>query len=183
MNTEQGRDELRSFMIRLLRHTPHDYGITLDEQGYCSLAELLAAVRKETQWADLGIVDIAQAAGDCRHRRYEISGGRIRAKYGHSVQRLKYEEARPPRILYHGTYKSVLEKLLAEGVKPVRRPYVYLTESPDLAADVGNRQGEAVIVEVEAARAGTEGVKFYLAPNEIWLSDFIPPQYMSLFTD
>lgn len=183
MNTEQGRDELCSFMIRLLRHTPHEYGITLDEQGYCNLSELLAAVRKEPQWADLGIVDIAQAAGDCRHRRYEIAGGRIRAKYGHSVQRLKYEEARPPRILYHGTHKSVLEKLLAEGVKPVRRPYVYLTESPDLAADVGNRQGEAVIVEVEAARAGSEGVKFYLAPNEIWLSDFIPPQYMSLFTD
>lgn len=181
MNAEQGRDELRSFMIRLLRHTPHDFGITLDEQGYCSLAELLAAVRQDPQWAELGIGDIAQAAADCRHRRYEISGDRIRAKYGHSVQRLKYEEACPPRVLYHGTHKNIFERLLAEGVKPVRRPYVYLTESPDLAAVVGNRQGEAVIIEVEGARAGSEGVKFYLAPNEIWLSDYIPPQYMSLF--
>lgn len=29
----------------------------------------------------------------------------------------QYEEACPSRILYHGTYKSVLENLLAEGVK------------------------------------------------------------------
>lgn len=51
----------------------------------------------------------------------------------------QYEEACLPRILCHGTCKSVLENLLAEGVK------------------------------------------FYHAPNEIWLSDDIPPQYMSLF--
>ncbi|WP_206108597.1 hypothetical protein [Paenibacillus thiaminolyticus] len=34
--------------------TSQIYGIDLDEQGYCSLAELLAAVRKEPQWTELG---------------------------------------------------------------------------------------------------------------------------------
>ncbi|SUA50794.1 Uncharacterised protein [Paenibacillus thiaminolyticus] len=34
--------------------TSQIYGINLDEQEYCSLAELLAAVRKEPQWTELG---------------------------------------------------------------------------------------------------------------------------------
>ncbi|RJG26579.1 hypothetical protein DQX05_00620 [Paenibacillus thiaminolyticus] len=53
-----------------------------------------------------------------------------------------------------GPIRASSSNLLAEGLKLVRSPYVYLTESTDLATAVGNRQSEADIIEVEAARLG-----------------------------
>jgi len=43
-------------------------------------------------------------------KRYEISNGKIRALYGHSIpQRIIKEQKCPPEVLYHGTARRFVK--------------------------------------------------------------------------
>ena len=66
-------------------------------------------------------------------RRHEVVGDRIRALYGHSLPgKLRRETAKPPAMLFHGTSPEAAEKILREGLKPMRRQYVHLSVSDRL---------------------------------------------------
>ncbi|MBE0340603.1 hypothetical protein E4V51_04525 [Paenibacillus sp. 28ISP30-2] len=72
----------------------------------------------------------------------------------------------------------VIEKILTEGIKPMGREYVHLSETLEFATLAGSRHGELAILEVNTTSALANNVKFYYANNEVWLSDFVPPQFL-----
>ncbi|WP_338117268.1 RNA 2'-phosphotransferase [Paenibacillus terrae] len=89
-----------------------------------------------------------------------------------------YKEFQPPIVLYHGTNTMVIEKILTEGIKLMGREYVHLYETLEFATLAGSRRGELAILEVNTTSALANNVKFYYANNEVWLSDFVPPQFL-----
>ncbi|MBH5317820.1 RNA 2'-phosphotransferase [Paenibacillus sp. GSMTC-2017] len=167
---------LSKFMSKILRHSPKEFGIILDSDGYCSVESLVAAIQKESRWSKISINDIENVVNNCEKQRYERTGVYIRANYGHSAEKINYKEAMPPSILFHGTNTKVSSIILSEGIKPMGRKYVHLSESIDFATLAGKRRGELVILNIHTQSAYTLGVKFFLANNGVWLSDFIPPE-------
>lgn len=157
MLTEDQEVNLSKFMSKILRHTPEQFGITLDIEGFCSIQELVEAITKEKRWKDITEEDIRLVVNNCSKQRYELVGEFIRANYGHSAERLTYEEANPSTVLYHGTNAKVVEQLLIEGIKPMGRKYVHLSESIEFVS---------------------YGIKFYAANNGVWLADFVPAKYL-----
>lgn len=175
MLTEKQEESLSKFMSKILRHSPDAFGITLDQEGFCKLDDFVSAIRNEARWSSIQNSDIEQVVRHCKKQRYEIVGAFIRANYGHSVERITYKEAKPPALLFHGTNTKVSNIILAEGLKPMGRQYVHLSESLDFATLAGKRRGELAILHVNTELALSLGVSFYLANNGVWLSDFIPP--------
>ena len=96
-------------------------------------------------------------------KRFELTNGKIRALYGHSIPaKIKKEEIIPPEILYHGTSRKAVEAILIEGLKPMKRQYVHLSYNPDIAYDVGKRKDDQpVILQINARNAYEDGVVFY----------------------
>ncbi|WP_233901847.1 RNA 2'-phosphotransferase [Paenibacillus polymyxa] len=105
----------------------------------------------------------------------------IRANYGHSTGRVDYKEATTPTTLYHGTNTKVIQNIFNEGIKPMGRKYVHLSESLEFAILAGKRRGELVILEVDTEKASANQVKFYKANHGVWLADLVPPQYLNKF--
>ncbi|MFF3024031.1 RNA 2'-phosphotransferase [Gottfriedia sp. NPDC057948] len=93
------------------------------------------------------------------------------------TRKLKYNisQKKTPEILYHGTNKKVEELILNEGIKPMGRNYVHLSEGVEFATLAAKRRGEFVILKIDAKNAYENGVKFFYADNEVWLSDYISP--------
>ncbi|OAB41315.1 RNA 2'-phosphotransferase [Paenibacillus glacialis] len=178
MLSNKQEESLSKFMSKILRHTPEQFGIILDHEGYCDVQELIKALRSENRWSDIEEADVIQVVTNCAKQRYEIVNGYIRANYGHSAGRLDYQESVPPTALYHGTNTKVLNKILIEGIKPMGRKYVHLSETLEFATLAGKRRGELVILEVNTAEALANGVKFYVANNGVWLADFVPSKYL-----
>jgi len=167
-------------MSVILRHEPERFGVLLDAEGYTPLDELLVAVRKRypnVSEAELrAVVETVEPA----KQRYSIVEGHIRANYGHSLEgRIQHAGAPPPDLLYHGTAQHVLDAVLAQGISPMARQYVHLTEDRALALRVGARRGTPRLIEVDARRAHAEGVVFYRANRSFWLADEVPPRYLS----
>jgi len=166
---------LSKIMTKILRHTPEEFGVSLDPMdGSCPVSTLLKAIQSQRKWAWVKQEDIEQVVRNSDKQRFEIEDARIRARYGHSHDKVQYIPGEPPAILYHGTNKKALPSILKEGLSPMSRQYVHLSEGTQFAALAGSRRGELVILQVDTLRAKQLGVTFYYAGNEVWLADRVP---------
>ena len=115
-------------------------------------------------------------------KRFTLSedGKRIRAAQGHSVEvALGIEPVVPPETLYHGTATRFLEPIRAEGLKPGSRQQVHLSADEVTAHAVGTRHGKPAILRVAAGDMHRAGHAFYRADNGVWLTDAVPPQFLT----
>lgn len=165
-----------------LRHTPWEYELELDEEGWVSILDLLRALKNENaKWQNLKIEDLVTMIMLSDKKRHEIKDGKIRALYGHSTpSKLQKTQAIPPPILYHGTSSQVLATIQKDGLKPMNRHYVHLSPSKEVAKQVGNRKSRtAVVLEINAKDAHVNGIKFYIGNEHVWLSDLIPSNFIT----
>ena len=158
----------------LLRHSDLP-----DERGWLPIEKLIL----DYGYTELSLKQIV--ANDEKHR-YEFSddGKKIRAIYGHSNHvHIQWEEAIPPKILFHGTAKKNLNSILLEGLKSMSRQYVHLSETTEDAIKVGKRHGDPVVLAIDTQKVIEYGGRFYRAPNGIWLTKCVTPQYLSVLCD
>lgn len=175
-NKEQ---KLSTFMSLILRHEPAKFGVHLATDGSCTIQELTDAINNQPNWSGITREHIKQVVENCSKQRYELRDERIRAKYGHSKVKVPRTPSTPPSTLFHGTNTKVVETILLEGIKKMERD-VHLSEGTEFATLAGKRRGELVILKVDAKKAHEKGVLFYHAGNDVWLSEFIPSQYLSI---
>lgn len=169
------------FLSLVLRHAPERIGIVLDGQGWTSVEDLIAKVNAAGQALDRATLDEIVATSDKQRFTLSPDGSRIRAAQGHSVEvDLDLPPAVPPAVLFHGTARSNVDAILAEGLKPGRRRHVHLSPDVGTARRVGMRHGAPVIFEVGTARMHADGSIFRQADNGVWLTDTVAPAYLTL---
>jgi len=165
-----------------LRHAPWKYELELDNEGWVSIEQLLMALRLDNQWGLLSENDLRTMIEVSDKKRHEIFEGKIRALYGHSVpQKILKTVTTPPSILYHGTARHLVERILSEGLQPMARQYVHLSADIETAILVGKRKdSNPVLLRIEAEKASKEGVKFYQGNNSVCLADSIPSMFIKV---
>ncbi|WP_284238219.1 RNA 2'-phosphotransferase [Paenibacillus glycanilyticus] len=172
---------ISKLMTKILRHTPAQFGVSLNpEDGSCPIDVLLEAIQAQPKWAGITTEDIEQVVRNSEKQRFAIEGGRIRARYGHSHDRVQYTAGHPPAVLYHGTNKNALPSILLKGLEPMNRQYVHLSEGTGFATLAGSRRGELVILKIDTSRVKEAGIVFYYAGNEVWLADRVPADCCSV---
>lgn len=157
----------------LLRHAPHEAGLTLEAGGWVPLAPLLKYLKVTRQ-------EVERVVAENDKQRFSLDGDRIRANQGHSVPvDLELKPQIPPAVLYHGTHPNVLASILKSGLKPMSRHHVHLSEDQETASKVGARRGKPVILTIQAARMHDAGHVFYCSENGVWLVDSVPPEFIA----
>lgn len=164
-----------------LRHDPEQYGLTLDPSGWVDVEALLAGIaRKQQRFSQASLADIEEVLRQSDKVRFEIGGGRIRARYGHSTGiEDPGSPARPPAVLFHGTSAGAVRAIRREGLKPMGRNYVHLSADRETAAKIGLRKDRnPVILHVRSGEAFAAGVKFYASNDTVWMSEAIAPHFI-----
>lgn len=160
------------YLSYLLRHSD-----VPDVLGWISLEDLV----KRFGYTEQGLKLIV--ANDAKHR-YEFSDDAksVRAIYGHSNHvRIQYDPSIPPAVLYHGTSQDKINSILEEGLKPMSRQYVHLSETMEEAIQIGKRHREPAVLAINTKMVIMNGESFYRVPNGVWLTEGINPQYISIF--
>lgn len=173
--------QLSKFLSFVLRHKPDAIGLTLDQQGWARIDELIA--KGNAAGTTFSRDDLQQLVLSSDKQRFSISedGLRIRAAQGHSVNvELGLKPQEPPAVLYHGTATRFVESIVAAGLLPQSRQQVHLSADEETAQRVGQRHGKPAILKVEALRMHAQGFKFYLSDNGVWLTDQVPPEFLAL---
>lgn len=162
------------FLSKILRHDPGIIGITLDQNGWADVAELIQRVR----WSKAELDTIVSTDNKKRYE-YSSDGTKIRASQGHSIQvDLALVEKTPPATLYHGTCDAVEANIRNSGIAKMSRNHVHLSVDEATAIKVGQRHGKPVVLEVDAQAMVADGVKFYLSNNNVWLTAFVDKKYI-----
>jgi putative RNA 2'-phosphotransferase len=173
--------QLSKFLSFVLRHKPDAIGLALDPQGWAKIDELIG--KANASGTSFSRDDLLRVVETNDKKRFSISadGLRIRAAQGHSVSvELGLSPKQPPPVLYHGTATRFVESILSEGLKPQTRQQVHLSLDAATARRVGQRHGKPVIFNVDAARMHAQGHNFFLADNGVWLTNQVPPEFLTL---
>lgn len=166
------------FLSLVLRHKPEVIGVTLDPAGWVSIPVLLKAM--EEHGRRISRDDLERIVAEDSKGRYSIEGNRIRANQGHSVAiDLGLEPREPPAVLLHGTVAKFVRSISQEGISKGSRHHVHLSGDMTTAKNVGGRRGAPVVLTIDAARMHADGHKFYLSANGVWLTDHVPPKYIT----
>jgi putative RNA 2'-phosphotransferase len=179
MNESQ-RTKLSKFLALILRHRAGDYGLALDPEGFVPLESLLGVINATKGWAWVRAEEVEEVIAHQAKRRYEIVEGDIRAIYGHTLEAaISYPQVAPPDVLLHGTARRFIAAIRREGLKPMSRQYVHLTDDPALARLTGaRRDSEPAIIRIDAAGAHAAGVVFFQADNGVFLTKSVPPEFL-----
>lgn len=164
----------------VLRHNPGSIGADLDSAGWAEVGTVLTGLGAIGRPLDRAVLE--QIVAEDAKGRYEFdpSGQRIRARQGHSVSvELGLDPVRPPDVLYHGTAVRFLERIRAEGLRPMGRHHVHLSADVSTASTVGRRRGPSVVLRVDAGAMFGDGHQFFRSANGVWLVDEVSPKYLS----
>ena len=174
------RRRLSKFVSGALRHFPGDAGLDPDPGGWVEYEELAAAVSDQYGWAGPEELD-ALLATDPKGR-FERRGRRVRAAYGHSIDvDLDGSESggSVPDRLYHGTAPGNLDSIRREGLKPMSRQSVHLSETREEAREVGRRHAaDPAVLAVDAARLLADGWNVAKRGRATYTVDRVPPEYV-----
>jgi len=68
---------------------------------------------------------------------------------------------------------------MGNGIKAMTRQYMHLSSTEETAITVGRRRGKPVILKINARKMCEDGYRFYLSENKVWLTDFVPKEYIN----
>jgi len=167
-------------MSLVLRHRPELFQLKLDEQGWCSVDQLLAGFKAKGQDIDRAALEKVVAKNDKKRFAFSEDGQRIRANQGHSIPiQLGYEALQPPIVLYHGTATRFLKSIKKSGLIKGLRHHVHLSADKDTAVQVGQRHGKPIVLTVQANKMHQAGHSFFLSENGVWLTEQVPVEYLN----
>jgi putative RNA 2'-phosphotransferase len=174
---KENSEKVSKFLSFILRHNPHSIGLEIDVNGWVSIAEIIEKSKKINLTREL--IDEVVAKND--KQRFIIKNNKIRANQGHSIEvDLEFKAVAPPNILYHGTATHFLESIMKTGLSKQKRQHVHLSKNLEIALSVGKRHGKVVILKINSKRMFENGYEFYLSENRVWLTDFVPVEYLEL---
>ncbi|COF72670.1 RNA:NAD 2'-phosphotransferase [Streptococcus pneumoniae] len=140
MNKQKFYTNLSKEVSYALRHAQWKYELELDENGWVSVEQLLHALHQSIEWRGVKIEDLKIMIEKSEKKRHELKENKIRALYGHSIpMKIVKEEGVLPKFLYHGTSPRFLNSIELNGLLPMSRQYVHLSEYIVTAELVGKR--------------------------------------------
>jgi putative RNA 2'-phosphotransferase len=181
MNAEKHLVRLSKLLSNILRHNPGEAGIELDKEGWAPVDQLLNYMINKGEDINLDLLKHIVATNSKKRFAFNSDYSKIRASQGHSVEvDLSYAPSAPPAKLYHGTVKEFVPVILEKGLHKMERHHVHLSKDIETATQVGSRRGKPVILTIDAQAMQENGFLFYLSDNGVWLTDHVPPGYITL---
>lgn len=169
------------FLSLVLRHKPETIGLKLDSEGWLEIDQLIRAANEQGNSITLELLHEVVATSDKQRFGLSDDGLQIRANQGHSIRNveLNLQPVEPPGILYHGTVQPFLDSIRQNGLQKRSRNHVHLSADQSTATKVGQRRGNPIILTVDSQVMFREEHLFYQSANGVWLTDHVPPNYLS----
>lgn len=173
-------------MAFILRWRPDTINVTLTKQGYVDVNKFITGYNKLNK-ANINIEDLEYVVSTDDKTRYSFNEDKtmIRANQGHSKDlgiEVDMIEKRPPAMLYHGTTKARYAQIKHDGLKPMSRTFVHLTDNKGTAFVVAKRYAKftnnVAILAIDTARMIKDGYRFKISENGVWQIKSVEPKYI-----
>ena len=104
---------------------------------------------------------------------------KIKATHGHSIAiQQELSPQVPVATLYHGTAAKNITSIIENGLLKRHRQYVHLSETIEMALEVGKRHGIPCIIKIDTEQLLADGREFFKTEQDVWLTSDIPAKYL-----
>jgi putative RNA 2'-phosphotransferase len=167
------------FLSLILRHQPEVIGLTLDENGWADVSQLIELANQQGKALTADLLEEIVTTNDKKRFAFNADKSQIRASQGHSIEvDLALVPQQPPEYLFHGTATRFVESIRDRGLIPGSRQHVHLSADKSVAVNVGQRHGKPVVLQVHSGKMNQAGFNFFLSENGVWLTAAVPPEYL-----
>ena len=171
------------YLSYLLRHNPS--GLNMTKDGYVIVDELIKLSNSNGRFITKELLKEVVRLDDKQRFSFSKDYSMIRANQGHSIDvDLDLQEVIPDVYLFHGTSSNNLESILVNGINRMKRNHVHLSKDLCTAINVGSRycRDDEVpsVLQVDVFRMCEDGYKFYLSDNGVWLTEYVPSEYVKV---
>ncbi|PQA91276.1 putative RNA 2'-phosphotransferase [Chryseobacterium piscicola] len=178
---ESKKKKISKFLSYILRHHPELIDLNLDEKGWANVNEIIAKSANDNQGFTFEELNEIVETNDKKRFVFNEDKTRIRANQGHSIGiDLNLKPQQPPELLYHGSAQANVDSILKTGIEKRSRQHVHLSLDIETATKVGMRHGKPIILTISTGKMFEDGILFYLSENNVWLTDFVNPCYITL---
>jgi len=174
-------EKLGRTMAGILRHGKYD--LDMDEQGFIDMRDIVSVMKAKyprMKWIRTHHIE-AMVETDPKGR-YQISGGDVRATYGHTIEELNLRHPVDdiPETLYYPTTEEKCEELLNEGLFPTDRAMVHLSRTYKDAMKAGSvrEDGDPIILAIDTAGCIDAGIEIGRAAKTVFLCDQVPSEFI-----
>ncbi len=176
-------DIITRMMAGILRHFPERFDLEMDTYGWVNLASMVDGITykiRRMRWLTprhiQGIVETDEKG------RYGIKAGKIRATYAHTVDiSIDLPTDDIPPNLFYPCAEDAIKEILSGGLRPSDRKKVHLSRTRIDAKTAGIfRMDKPMILEIDSKRAIDDGIIIYRAGKTVFITDGIPPDYISV---
>ncbi|RMC99894.1 hypothetical protein EAY64_06190 [Aquitalea palustris] len=160
---------LSKAMAYQLRHHGPSNDIQIDKAGFASMDKLALVLNVDSSQ----LLAVAEYPGE---PRFEIRDGRIRALYGHSLDVVIDAGIKvgTPTSLFHGSSWSALDRIVHDGLVPMQRRMVHLTNIAEEAMAVGARKGVPLVLAIDQSHDEVP------VAEGIWVAERVSPDRISI---
>lgn len=163
-----------------LRHRPERLGLQLAPGGWAEVDRLLEAAAHDGHPIRRDQLEWVVVQNDKQRFSFDASATRIRANQGHSINvDLQLQPAEPPPLLYHGTAAQNTEAIMRDALRKMRRHHVHLSADVQTARRLGARHASPVVFAIDSQAMKRAGHLFYRSDNGVWLTDEVPPNFLT----
>lgn len=172
--------QISKFLSYVLRHKPESISLTLDQDGWVSVDELLLHANRHGKKLTRELLEYVVENNNKKRFTFNAEHTQIRAAQGHSSQQvsLNHVSQIPPEFLYHGTATRFVDSIRQQGLLAGNRHHVHLSDNTETATHVGARHGKPIVLVIEAKKMIESGYQFYLSDNHVWLTEHVPAKFI-----
>ena len=183
---ERELNSLSRIIAGALRHFPDKLQLAMDGHGWVEIIQLIHAIGTERSgfnWLRLHHIQ-ALVATDTRSR-YQIDGGMIRAKYGHSIDvNLDDLPTSDEDEFFYPVTEEESDIVLESGIHPIDRKKVHLSTTIEKAVEAGSVRSEhPLIIRIDGVKARENGIEIYQASNDVCVTDAVDADFLSKVDD
>ncbi|MBW1722777.1 MAG: RNA 2'-phosphotransferase [Deltaproteobacteria bacterium] len=166
------------FLVYVLGHSPDEFGLLPDPEGFVGFKELLWAVHEEPGWGYVRISHIQEVLLGKDRDLFEVDDNRIRTLERRWRMDFEHPAETLPKLLYIAVRRRAHSHALEKGLRAAQGAYLLLSPEKDMALRIGRRRDqEPVLLEILSDMATTEGLPFY-AFGRLFLAAEIPSRYI-----
>jgi putative RNA 2'-phosphotransferase len=171
--------KLSKFVSLVLRHQPEVIGLKLDENGWAEVDHFIELARQHGKDISKSVLEEIVETNNKKRFSFNPEKSKIRANQGHSIDiELGLTPKQPPEILFHGTATRFIESIRQQGLIAGSRQHVHMSSDETTAMNVGQRHGKPIVLKIDTSVMHQDGFVFFCSENLVWLTDFVPPQYL-----
>jgi putative RNA 2'-phosphotransferase len=171
--------KLSKFVSLVLRHQPEVIGLELDENGWAEVDRFIELAKQHGTDLSKSVLEEIVETNSKKRFSFNSEKSKIRANQGHSIDiDLGLTPKQPPKLLFHGTALRFIESIRQQGLIAGNRQHVHMSSDETTAINVGQRHGKPVVLKIDTSAMHQDGFVFFCSENSVWLTEFVPPQYL-----